>query len=248
MSAQIFPQYHTMPTPPPSPLMAQQNGLQDLTDLSRQMSEHSLSRSKRLATPPLLTPPLLTPPIESDPSPTWSIFSTTSPFDDSPAFNDLSSPISSTTSEPAQPLRRSQSPPLHLARYHSSGLRRSRQDAVRAQCSSSHLLEISRLVARMVETGDQCTVCTPVETSPTGQYFPEQELQEEVDSMDIEDDEEAKEGSNGQAGDNGSVSSTPVASRRTSTVGSGTRDSRYCISKQRPDLSSRRRNTRKTTI
>lgn len=38
-------------------------------------------------------------------------------------------------------------------------LRRQRQDAVRRQCSNTHLREIRALVARMVESGEQCYVC-----------------------------------------------------------------------------------------
>ncbi|KAF2730723.1 hypothetical protein EJ04DRAFT_515082 [Polyplosphaeria fusca] len=42
-----------------------------------------------------------------------------------------------------------------------ASLRRQRQAHMRMQCSSSHVKDISNLVQKMVEDGDQCHVCDP---------------------------------------------------------------------------------------
>lgn len=55
---------------------------------------------------------------------------------------------------------------LSTARLNSVTLRMQRQANVRMQSSASHIKDISTLVQRMVETGDQCTVCDHKPTTP----------------------------------------------------------------------------------
>lgn len=55
---------------------------------------------------------------------------------------------------------------LSTARLNSATLRMQRQANVRMQSSAAHIKDISTLVERMVETGDQCTVCDPKPATP----------------------------------------------------------------------------------
>lgn len=230
--------FSEMPSPPPSPLIAKPAGLPcSVTDLSKQMNEHSLDNRRKRP----ITPALTTPPNELSQSPTWSVFSTTSPFG-SPAFSDLSSEPSILESEPP---RRARSPPLPYSNYHNSNVRRSRQDAIRAQCTSTHLHEISLLVARMVDSGEQCIVCAPEDmTSRSQQHLTEESAQMESD-MDLDMSEDENENDDRpQSSHSKSARTTPSTSRRASAVGSGGgKDSHFCVSKQRPGLATRRRTT-----
>lgn len=238
MSRDNYSKSSVMPSPPPSPLIANPGLHCSVTDLSRQLEDHSLeSRQKRPVTPALSTPPS-----ELSDSASCSVFSTTSPFG-SPAFSDLSSQPSSLDSEPP---RRSRSPPLAYSNYHTSNVRRSRQDAIRAQCSSSHLHEISLLVARMVDSGEQCTVCAPQDMASNLQPVTDEPAQMESD-MDLdmsEDDGDNNENDRPRSSYGKSVHTTPSTSRRTSAVGSaGGKDNQFCVSKQRPAPATRRRTT-----
>lgn len=177
-----------MPSPPPSPQSAADKLPTPLAiavaDLSRQMSAHSLHQRKpdvifawdsfpaRLPTPPNepseeaaavnaydaeLSPTTTSTDISSiardtdqSSSPSWSISPSWSP--------NLSSVLDDGDAAWGYTPRHTHSNPSHL--------RRQRQEAVRRQCSATHLREISALVARMVDNGEQCC-CTPASAALT---------------------------------------------------------------------------------
>lgn len=233
---------YIMPSPPPSPYSAKPHDPRDVIDLSRQMSEHSLQQSKRPYTP--LSTALPTPPNEFI-SPTSSFFSSQSPFDTT-AFSDLSSPISLVTLEAP---RRTPSP-ASPSTYHSSNVRRSRQSAIRAQCCPDHLREISELVARMVQEGDQCTITPTSEPSPMHSFFPGRPLHEDMAAMEIDGPEQAKEQMDIVVDDAETSKAVPAkqdANYMSSPTSSTSRDNRPYTNRQRQDTASRGRITKRKT-
>jgi len=64
-------------------------------------------------------------------------------------------------------VRRSRTFPQRPARPHSPSQRLQRQANARLLCSASHHRDISALVARMVESSDQCSVSAPPEVLPS---------------------------------------------------------------------------------
>ncbi|KAF1808455.1 hypothetical protein P152DRAFT_477245 [Eremomyces bilateralis CBS 781.70] len=90
----------------------------------------------------------------ADQSPTTSYFD----FDTPPPYNYPTNPSPTSSHAPDDPA------PSQLANYFETdyrALRAQRQAASRLQCSTRHLREISALVTRMVESGEQCCLFSP---------------------------------------------------------------------------------------
>lgn len=81
------------------------------------------------------------------------------------AANEPLTPPSDDVAFPNELLPRS--PPLSTERLNSATLRMQRQANVRMQCSSEHRKDISSLVKKMIDVGDQCRLCIPKSRTPT---------------------------------------------------------------------------------
>lgn len=233
----------TMPSPPSSPRYVEDDAFCIVAGLSQQMSQHSLQHDRRPWTPAALP----TPPNELELS--------TSPDEMSPAPSPFLTSTFSHTADPISPIfdleaQQSLIPPHAQSTSHSyaSSTRRSRQDAVRAQCSSSHLHKISLLVARMVESGEQCRICSSDQPpSNTGSEADDDTREDEQSDVECELDMDTQDRMDESVRPDGSYSQSSEgnSSRLAKCSESGSK-SRSRISKSGHRQSSRRKPLRKS--